>query len=69
MPAHTHDDSLIINREHRTHSEKLLPMSSDRSVTYVPGRTLGFLFSRDTPPSGLFRGLSCHLLAAESNAF
>jgi hypothetical protein len=36
---HTHDDSLIINREHRTHSEKLLPMSSDRSVTYVPGRS------------------------------
>jgi hypothetical protein len=28
---------LIINRERRTDSEKVLPMSSDRSVTYVPG--------------------------------
>ena len=26
---------LIINREYRTDSEKVLPMSSDRSVTYV----------------------------------
>ena len=37
--SHTLDDSSYNQSERRTLSEKVLPMSSDRSVTYVPGRT------------------------------
>ncbi len=34
--SHRLDDSLKINPERKTFSEKVLPMSSDKSVTYVP---------------------------------
>src|SRR5580658_906825 len=37
--SHRLDDSLIINPERKTLLRKVLPMSSDRSVTYVPGWT------------------------------
>jgi hypothetical protein len=37
--SHTHDDSSYNQSGTQNRPRKLLPMSSDRSVTYVPGRT------------------------------
>src|SRR5579864_3028897 len=38
--SHRLDDSPIIKPERKTLLRKVLPMSSDRSLTYVPSRTL-----------------------------
>jgi hypothetical protein len=37
---HTHDESPYNHLGTQNYFQKLLPMSSDKSVTYVPGRTL-----------------------------
>jgi hypothetical protein len=48
--SHTHDDSSYNQSGTQNRLRKLLPMSSDRSVTYVPGRTSASpVPPRDTP--------------------
>jgi hypothetical protein len=49
---HRLDDSLIIKPERKTLLRKVLPMSSDRSVTYVPGRTAIYPRPINNRPAG-----------------